>query len=269
MAASPRDGASQYVDRTMRALELLVTAGRSQAQLARELGVHRRTARRLLHRLVELGYAEPDLTNPGDYVATARIIGMGREVANRLDAIGLARDGLRRLEHPAIACSVVAVLRENSIVTPVVLTCDPAIHPAWLRQVAQASPLHATAVGKAFLMDNTLLLEWTLAKDRPAYTDRTTTERADLLVDVAAARRRGFAHEHEEFTRHRWAVASPVLDYAESVALVVGAMTTDPHAVDELGQEIAQVARTLSTHLGSAEPTTGGQNGYVERASLR
>jgi len=55
MASTGEDAPAQHVVRTLRTLESLAEGAQTQASVARLLVVHRRTARRLLARLVAEG----------------------------------------------------------------------------------------------------------------------------------------------------------------------------------------------------------------------
>src|SRR5215218_2274454 len=72
-----------HVVRTLRALELLALEPRSAPELADGLGVHVRTARRILRRLESEGYAALGGGRRRRYRSTMRIVALAGQVVER------------------------------------------------------------------------------------------------------------------------------------------------------------------------------------------
>jgi DNA-binding IclR family transcriptional regulator len=246
------DATAQHVRRTLRALELVATGPQTQADLARELAVHRRTARRLLARLVEEGYAEPQAG--GRHVAfraTSRLVVLGRQVADGLDLLAIARRHLGALD-PALAGARFVAALEGAGVVLVQIEEPAGVDPtAAASLLTRSGPLHATAPGKVFLSANTALVGEVLAQELLAYTARTVIARGDLLLELATVRERGWAVEDEEHHVGVRAVAAPVVDHVGRVVAALGAVPAPGAPFDEVGALARDVARACSHEMGA------------------
>ncbi|HEX7290020.1 MAG TPA: IclR family transcriptional regulator C-terminal domain-containing protein [Conexibacter sp.] len=250
--ASVEDATAQHVRRTLRTLELLADGPQTQADVARELAVHRRTARRLLARLVDEGYAEPEAG--GRHVAfraTSRLAVLGRQVADGLDLLATARRHLAALDPRLAGARFVAVL-EGAGVALSHVDEPPGVDPlAAASLLTRSGPLHATAAGKVFLSADTALLGEALAQELLAYTGRTVVTRGDLLLELANVRERGWAVEDEEHRAGVRTVASPVVDHVGRVVAALGALPTPAAAIDEVGELVCKAASRCSREIGA------------------
>jgi DNA-binding IclR family transcriptional regulator len=251
--ATRDDAAAQHVIRALRALELLAEGGQTQATLARRLGVHRRTARRLLGRLVEQGYAEA--TSRGRHVAyvpTPRLAVLGRQVADGLDLLALGRRHLASITSSSAGSRFIAMLDGAGVSVQYVEAVDQSRHLAAAEQPARHAPLHATAAGKVFLSADTALLDEVLNQELLAFTERTLVVRADLLLDLAAARAQGYAVEDGEHRAAARAVAAGVVNHVGRTAAAIGATAVRGASLEELGEQVREVARGFSREIGAA-----------------
>lgn len=255
MASKTDDAAAQHVIRTLRSLELLAEGPLTQAALARHLGVHRRTARRLLARLVNEGYAE-EVENGQHvtFVATSRLAVVGRKAAAGLDLEAIGRRHLASLDGRCHGARFVAVLQPDGdgVWLPVVQAPPEAGASAWIEPAARTGPLHATAAGKIFLSSDTELLGHTLNQGLLAFTASTITSSADLLLELAAARARGYAVENGEHRPAAVAVASGVTSYLGEVVAALGAECRPGDDPDGLAEGVRSAALEFSREIGSA-----------------
>jgi DNA-binding IclR family transcriptional regulator len=246
------DATAQHVRRTLRALELLAEAPRTQADLAHALDIHRRTARRLLARLVEEGYAEEaQRSRHVAYRATPRLTVLGRKVAEGLDLIAIGRRHLARLDPARAGTRFLAALEPDGVRLLEVQEPTGAGDRAPTELAPRGGPLHATAAGKVFLSADTALLGEVLNHELLAYTARTLVTRADLLLELATARERGYAVEQEEHRAGVRTVASPVVDHGGHVVAAIGAAPAADVAVDELGPLVREAAVEYSREIGA------------------
>lgn len=247
--ASAEDATAQHVRRTLRALELLADGPQTQADLARELVVHRRTARRLLGRLVDEGYAE---AAPGGrhvaFRATSRLAVLGRQVADGLDLLAIARRHVAALDAACAGARFVALREEDGVVLAHIE--EPPDAGAGL--LSRSGPLHATAAGKVFLSVDTALVGEVLNQELLAYTARTHVTRADLLIDLATTRERGYAVEDGEHHAGLQAVASPIVDHVGRVVAALGAVPAAGVALEDAGAAVRDAARSCSKEIGAS-----------------
>lgn len=178
-------------------------------RLARATGLAKATAFNLLHALAGAGLAEHD-PGVGAYRLGLKQVEYGRAVERRLDILEPMRPVLMRLcaetnetVNLAVPCPLDALIieslegRQNVRVTSYAGT---------------RAAYHSTAAGRALLAhkppaDRQALLAMPLA----AFTLHTVTDPAALELLLAAARRDGFASEHEENEMGACCVAAPIL----------------------------------------------------------
>lgn len=247
------DATAQHVRRTLRTLELLAEGPQTQADVARELAVHRRTARRLLGRLVDEGYAEA--TPGGRHVAfraTSRLAVLGRQVAAGLDLLTIARRHATAVPPAQAGTRFVALLDDGNVVLAHIEEPDGVDARAAAAVVPRRGPLHATAAGKVFLSADTTLVGDVLNQQLLAYTARTHVTRADLLLELATVRERGYAVEDGEHHAGLRAVASPIVDHVGRVVAALGVVPASGATLDDAGVVVRDAARLCSREIGAA-----------------
>jgi DNA-binding IclR family transcriptional regulator len=246
---STEDATAQHVRRTLRVLEMLSERPRTQADVAHELGVHRRTARRVLARLVDEGYAEP--WQQGRHVAyrpTSRLAILGRQVAEGLDLVAIADRYLTALDAGLAGVRFIALLEADGVQLAHVV---PSAERDAAERLPRTGPLHATAAGKVFLSADTALLGETLNQQLLAFTARTLVTRADLLLELAAVRERGYAIEDGEHEPGICTLASGVVNHVGRVVAALGAVPIAGTSLQEVGELVRGTAAACSRELGA------------------
>jgi DNA-binding IclR family transcriptional regulator len=240
--------------RTLRALEYFSEGSRTQADLAGHLEVHRRTARRLIARLVAEGYLEPveEGARRISYTASSRLVVLGGRVASGLDLSAISRRHLDQLDATMVESRFLARRLGDTVS---LVSVEPGREPGGSRSpdvLAETVPLHATAAGKVFLSAENDLLESALNQELLGFTAHTVTSRADLLLELAAGRSRGYAKEDREHQADQQAVASPVVDYAGNTVAALGARPAPGVELDQLGVLVARAGLECSRAIGAA-----------------
>ena len=248
----PDDAAAQHVTRTLRALELFAIGPWTQAELARELAVHRRTARRLIARLEEEGYVEAaKVGRQVSYSATPRLIVLGRQVADDLDLIAIAKRHLAAINVTHAETRSIAVLAGRAVSFPLVEMLGPGNRAKSVASSGDEAPLHAIAAGKIFLSADAGLLEDVLHQELVPFTERTVVRRGDLLVELATVRAQGYASEDSEHRAGERAAASGILNHAEDTVAALCATPADGIELDDLGRVVRDAALTCSREIGA------------------
>lgn len=246
------DATAQHVRRTLRALELLAVAPRTQADVARDLGIHRRTARRLLARIVEEGYAAPSQRGRHTaYRATSRLAVLGRQAAEGLDLVAIARRQLAALDPALAAVRFVALQGEAGVWTAHLEQPADADALGAAEPLTGERPLHATAAGKVFLSADARLAGDVLNHELLVFTARTLATRADLLLELARGRERGYAVEDGEHHVDVRAAASGVTNHVGKTVAALGATPAPGAGLDELGAAVRDAALACSRELGA------------------
>ncbi len=197
------------VDRAVAILDLLAQDGwRAGAEVARELGVHRSTALRLLGTLERHALVERD-PRTAKYRLGRRLPQLARVVSGELDLRHIARPVCEALAASSGETVTLDVLDGDEIVPIEQSTGSTAfVSVNWL---GRRTPVHCTASGKvilAFAADP--IRQRLLARPLVPLTPRSITDVAELERQLAAARESGFARTFEELEVGLDAIAAPV-----------------------------------------------------------
>jgi DNA-binding IclR family transcriptional regulator len=126
--------------------------------------------------------------------------------------------------------------------------------------IGSAHPLHAGASSKAFLafLGTDEARSYLARNELARLTDRTVTDSAKLLRELAGVRRRGYAVSIGERQAGAASVASPVFDHEGSAVAVVsvcGPAERLKPSVAECTDALLTATKRLSSRLGFA-PTS-------------
>lgn len=242
---------SWHVARTLRAMELVAIRPRSAPELAVGLGVHVRTARRVLKRLESEGYVSVSNDRRRRYRPTLRVVALAGQV-------------VERAELPNTARPYVAELREElgfdtHLCVPSYLSALCLVHEAgdgigcFRPQLRELVPCHCTAAGKALLAWRHSWRDAVLEQPLDSFTERTTTGPESLRRELGRTVARGYAIEDREYQPATRGLAAPVLaETGQPVAAISVVGLVEEVPADRYGEISAAVIRTaarLSTNL--------------------
>lgn len=241
-----------HVTRTLRAMELLAVKPRSAPELADALGVHVRTARRVLKRLHFEGYVTVNGDRRRRYRPTMRVVALAGQVVERAELTRAALPhvtALRRelgegchLTVPSYMSALCLVHDNGQDTGP----CRP-----HLRELV---PCHCTATGKALLAWRDEWREAVLTQPLEGFTERTNRGPESLRRELARTRARGYAVEDREYEADTRGLAAPVFSQTgETVAalgVVAPAERLPANHYSEIGATIVARAMALSEDLG-------------------
>lgn len=251
---TPDSSLAQTVLKALDALECLAGADESLTahQVAREIGLSRTTAYRLLSTLTTRGYVASD--NNGRYQLGLSLLHLSRTLLERLELPALAKPILReasRLSNETIFLG----LRDGTEALYIDKVESP--QPVRLCSVAGTrNPLYCTSLGKAILAflpeeERTSLIEQFTLTER---TKHTITDRAILAEELRLVRDRGYAVDDIENEEGVRCVGAPIFDHEGCV--VAGISIAGPAyrlSLDQLMQLVPVVinaANAISTRLG-------------------
>jgi DNA-binding IclR family transcriptional regulator len=245
-----------HVTRTLRAMELLAVEPRSAPELADALGVHVRTARRVLKRLESEGYVTVTEDRRRRYRPTMRVVALAGQVVERAELTGRAVPHVVALrERLGLACHL-CVPSQLFVLCLVHAPAGSAEVPR--PQLRELVPCHCTAAGKALLAWREPWREVVLEQRLESFTERTTVGPEALRRELARTVARGYAVEDREFDPDTRGLAAPVFsDKGEAVAAiaVAGPMARLPaERYGEIGALVTDSADELSAELGFERP---------------
>jgi IclR family acetate operon transcriptional repressor len=258
----PREPAViQSVDRAVAILDLLAREGwRAGAEVARELGVHRSTALRLLGTLERHALVERD-PRTAKYRLGRRLPQLASVVTGELDLRSLARPVCDDLAEATGETVTLDVLEGDEIVPIEQSTASTAfVSVNWL---GRRTPVHCTASGKVILAFGAdPIRRRLLARPLAPRTPKSIVDPHELQEQLAAAREAGFARTFEELEVGLDAIASPVFS---TDGEVVGAIDVSgpahrftasggPDLVGLTREAAADLSRRLGYRVGKLQP---------------
>jgi IclR family acetate operon transcriptional repressor len=215
-------------------------------EIARRAGINVSTISRILATLVSGGLVE-HVAATGRYRLGLGIVRLANAVPGRLDIRALTRPHLAELASLTRETATLSVPGEHEATT-----LDFVQSPLSVRSVAEVgriSAAHATAVGKVFLGYGGTPPTGSLT----AYTERTIVDLAELGVEVARARERGWAEAVGEREEDLNAVAAPVLGPAGVLVAILGvqgpAVRFSPQAMRSAAELLLGRAALIATSL--------------------
>ena len=246
-------GPVQSVDRAAAILEILARDGEAGVtEVARELGVHKSTASRLLAALDRRELVAQD-TARGKFRLGAGIVRLAGAASRRLDVVQESRAVCRALAQEVGETVNLAILSGRDA-----LYLDQVAGPAALSPhnwAGQRIPLHATSDGKVLLayLPEAELAEC-LTPPLARFTDRTVTGAEDFPRLLAEVRRQGYATAVEELEAGLTAIAAPVRNAEGSVVASVSAsgpsFRIPPARIPALATAVRRAAAEVSRRLG-------------------
>jgi DNA-binding IclR family transcriptional regulator len=237
-----------FASRSMQALEVLAFGPATATQVANELQVHQRTARRLLNRMVHDGWlTRRDGPRP-TYTPTLRIVALAAQLAYRTPLVQHAIEVASSLQASTGDAVHLAVPSYRSALRLVRVTGEECGAPA-LRDLA---PANATAGGKLLLAFREPWREVVLASPLTAVTERTLAEPVALRAELERSRARGYATEDGEYRRGVRALALPVRAGDEVVAALAVSSGDEIESLVERAARVGEAAAELSARLEAA-----------------
>jgi DNA-binding IclR family transcriptional regulator len=246
-------GPVQSVDRAVTILEILARDGEAGVtEVARELGVHKSTASRLLAALVRRDLVTQDAAR-GRFRLGVGLVRLAGAASRGLDLVQASRPVCRALAQEVGETVNLAILSGRDA-----LYLDQVAGPAALSPhnwAGQRIPLHATSDGKVLLayLPEAELAEC-LAPPLARFTQRTVTAPGDLARLLAEVRRQGYATAVDELEAGLTAVAAPVRNAEGTVVASVSAsgpsFRIPADRIPALADAVRRAAAEASRRLG-------------------
>lgn len=240
--------------RVLDVLELL--AGESQgltlSQISERLRIAHSSAYALIQTLLLRGYLSQENTGRRTFRLGVRLIQLGLNVSERLELRSTARPVLERLVRTTHDTALLVVADRDDL-----LYVDKVVSDARdVRTDPRTSlrrPLHCSSLGKALLaaLDDESVAVVLERVGMPAATDRSITNPAELLRDLVATRRRGYAVDRQEAVAGVCCVGAPIHDHAgRPVASVSLSTIGEFFEPERTGPLVTEAAVEISRAMG-------------------
>jgi DNA-binding IclR family transcriptional regulator len=246
----------QALDRGIAIIEALFAAedGLTLHELSEEVQVHKTTTLRLLGTLLARRYVCHDERTGRYQIDLARMFllhGIARGLQRR---VATCHDALVELSRVCgeTACLAAADLDRRELV--VLDEAPPEHHPLSIsRLIGLRLPVHATAMGRAFLaaLPEPDVIHWLSTHPLVAYTDQTICDPQRLLEEVRRARRDGYAISVDESDAGITGIAAALQDETGNIAIVAIAGPSSRFCPSEATvSELRLTASRIATALG-------------------
>jgi len=248
-------GPVQSVDRAVAILEILARDGEAGVtEVARELGVHKSTASRLLAALDRRELVSQD-TARGRFRLGVGLVRLAGAAGRSLDVVQESRPVCRALARQEGETVNLAILSGRDA-----LYLDQVAGPAALSPhnwAGQRIPLHATSDGKVLLAYlSQAELARCLTPPLRRFTDRTITTLDELSPVLAEVRQRGFATAVDELEAGLTAIAAPVRNEEGRVVASISAsgpsFRIPADRIGQVAESVRRAAAEVSRRLGWA-----------------
>ncbi len=218
----------------------------SLKQLAVETGLHPSTAHRILGAMTASGFVER--VEPGTYQLGIRLLELGNLVKSRINIRDSAMPLMQRL-HREIGESVNLGVRQGDEIVYVERTSSGRSSVRVVHLVGARAPLHVTAVGKLFLLEDgpQKVREYAKRTGLPGFTPTSLTVLAALEKELDRVRRHGVAFDNEEIEQGLRCIAAPIRD--DSGDLVAGISVSAP--ADRHKSDWAVIVRNAADEISA------------------
>jgi DNA-binding IclR family transcriptional regulator len=199
MPQSDPKNSIQVIERMGRLLDALAAAPApaSLKHLAQAAALHPSTAHRILTAMVNDRMVER--ADQASYRLGMRLIELGNLAKSRISVRELALPYMREL-HAAIGEAVNLSVRRDDEIVYIERTSSGRSMMRVVNVIGGRAPLHITAVGKLFLLEDgpTGVRAYAARTGLAAHTRNSLTSLAALEKDLDKARRQGYSIDHEE-----------------------------------------------------------------------
>lgn len=248
----------ESVARALRLLEVIADGpdeGLTVSEIARGLGTSKSTAFALAHTLMDQGYLRA--ADPGPrYGLGLALVRLGDVAADRLPLGPLCRPILHELSARTGLTTRAAVNDRSRPMFIERVDAPGAIRfhtPLGVPELA-----HVSSAGKAILaaLSDEQVTALAAGTGLPRRTPKTITDLGELLADLAATRRRGYAVDDEEDIEGVFCVGAGFYDHSGACAGAISATgikrDLPPRAVEDLGQAVRAAADQITELLRGA-----------------
>ncbi len=249
-------GSVQSVDRAVTILEIIARTGLAGVtEIAKELGVHKSTASRIVSTLEARGLVEQDQLR-GKYRLGLGILRLAGATTARLDIVHEARPITKMLAEETGETINIAVLSDGAA-----LYLDQASGTSSVQShnwVGQRIPLHATSNGKVLLSGlSEAGIRSVLGTRLQSYTPQTVTSLPRLMTEIAEVVERGSSVVIDELEVGLTAVSAPVRnahgDVIASISASGPSFRFSDKEVESARTMLVRAAADISSRLGWRE----------------
>ena len=241
----------QVIERMLKLLDVLAAHPEPLGlkQIAAHTGLHPSTAHRILaamsrDRLV-------DRLEPASYRLGMRLLELGNLVRSRISVRELALPGMREL-HAHTGETVNLSVRDGDEIVYVERTSSGRSAMRIIHAIGTRAPLHVTAAGKLFLLEDgaARLRDYAKRTGLPGHTRNSLGSPALLERDLERTQKQGFATDNEEAELGVRCVAGGIRDDAGQLVAALSLSTPAERMKPQWGLLVKDAAERIGEALG-------------------
>lgn len=252
MATTPPNQSIERAAAVLGALGASEHGAMRASDVARAIGLGTSTTGRLLATLESLEYVHRDPETQG-YTVGRAVLELASQGLNHNPVHRESRAAAQELAHRIGLTANVGVQDDASCIY--LCHFEGSLAPKSHTMIGMQQPLHASALGKALMLDLSQDDRRALLGDDLArYTEHTLTGHDALTADLAASSARGWTVENQELALGRFCIAAPIRGASGRIvaALSISGRVTQlrERDMDSLAEELIEVADRISVGLG-------------------
>lgn len=247
----------QSADRIFQVIDVLTERGPcGLLEISSMLSLNKSTVHRLLNSLIYMGYVKQN-EETLKYQMTLKVVTIAGKVLKQIDILSVAQPYMRFLMEQS--CETVHLVKrvDNNIMY--ISKLEPSYDGRSIRMasfIGMVSPLYCTAVGKAImseLSEEEVHGIWK-SSNLEKKTEYTILEMEQLLTELAAIRRLGYAMDNEENEVGVRCIAASIKDYSGTANYAISISASAARMSNERMQELTPLLTSaclkLSQELG-------------------
>jgi DNA-binding IclR family transcriptional regulator len=233
--------------------------------MARRVGISSSIVHRLVRTLCEMGFVEQNVSTQR-YRIGFKAFDVGNSYLRFHNLETIAARELSSLANEHRLNAFLGIIQGNAVVY--LMTMQSSSTVTIRSAPGTRAPLHSTAIAKAILTDwpDDAILKLLESEPLAAVTPHTKTRPMDILKDIHAARRRGYAVSDVEYVEGVLTIGAPIRDRSGlAIAAISGAVPRHLHKSSDtarIARLVMLAAARISTGLGAPlqrpEPARSG-----------
>jgi DNA-binding IclR family transcriptional regulator len=222
-------------------------------QIAQETGLHPSTAHRILGSMAQAGFVER--AEAGVYRLGIRLLELGSLVRSRISLRETAMDCMLKL-HAATGESVNLGIRDGDQIVYIERTSSGRSSVRVVHIVGARAPLHTTATGKLFLVEDgaTKVSDYAQRTGLPSSTPSSITSLPALEKELDRVRRHAVAYDLDEVEAGVRCIAAGIRD--DNGRLIAGLSLSTPSERfnPDWAPLVRETAEEISRAMGYVKP---------------
>ena len=245
----------QVIDRMMRLLDVLAQHPEPLGlkQISQYTGLHPSTAHRILSSMSADRIV--DRVEPGSYRLGMRLLELGNLVKSRISVRELALPMMREL-HAQTGETANLSVRHGDEIVYVERTSSGRSAMRVVHVIGARAPLHVTAAGKLFLLEEGFarLRDYAKRTGLAAHTKNTLSSLPLLERELERIQRQGWATDNEEAELGVRCVAAGIRDDAGTLVAALSLSTPADRMKVQWGPLVKETAERISRTIGHRPP---------------